>query len=83
MYRMHCTRLYIDFSKRKIVPSEQEQSFGIKSMHYHTSLQLYVAEIMHRMQSGSVPTSMLAVFKLVKPLITANMYGMRCTSVVL
>ena len=37
---------------------------------------------MHGMHCGSVPTSILAVFKLVKTLITANMYGMRSTSVV-
>ena len=28
------------------------------------------------MHSGNVPTSMLAVFKLLKTLISANMYGM-------
>ena len=37
---------------------------------------------MHRMHSGSVPTTMLAVLKLVKILISANMYGMHSTSVV-
>ena len=37
---------------------------------------------MHEMYSGSVPISMLAAFKLVKTLISANMHGMRSTSVV-
>ena len=37
---------------------------------------------MHKMHSGSVPTTMLAVLKLVKVLISANMYGMHSTSVV-
>ena len=32
---------------------------------------------MHGMHFGSVPTSMLAVFKLVNTLISAIMYGMR------
>ena len=41
----------------------------------------YVAEIMHEMHSGSVPTIMLAVLKLVKVLIFVNMYGMGSTSV--
>ena len=44
-------------------------------------IQLYVAENMHELLSGSVPTSMLAVIKLVKTLISANMYGMRYTCV--
>ena len=35
-------------------------------------IQLYVAKIMHGMHSRSVPTSMLAVLKLVKTLIAAN-----------
>ena len=34
------------------------------------------------MHFGSVPTSMLAVFELVKALISENMYGMRSTYVV-
>ena len=37
---------------------------------------------MHGMHSGSVPTLVLALLKLVKVLISANMYGMRSTSVV-
>ena len=37
---------------------------------------------MHGMNSGSVPTSMLAVFKPVRTLISANMNGMCSTSVV-
>ena len=43
---------------------------------------MYVAEIVHAMNSGIVTTEMLAVFKLVKALISANMYGMRSTCVV-
>ena len=43
-------------------------------------MQLYFAKIMHRMHSGSVPTFMLAVFKLVKTLISANLYKNRSTS---
>ena len=42
----------------------------------------YVAEIIHELHSGSVPTTMLAIFKLVRVLISANMYGFRSTSVV-
>ena len=82
MYGMHSTCVVHRFLKQKIVVSTQEKSFGMKCMHQHTSIQQYVAEIMHRMQSGSVPTSMLAVFKLVKTLISANMYGMYGTCVV-
>ena len=37
---------------------------------------------MHGMNSDSVPTSILAVFKLVETLISANMYEMRSRSVV-
>ena len=37
---------------------------------------------MHKMRSGSVLTTMLAVLKLVKILISVKMYGMRSTSVV-
>ena len=34
---------------------------------------------MHSVHSGSVPISMLAVFKLVRVLMSANMYGIRST----
>ena len=37
---------------------------------------------MHEMHSGSGATSMLAVSKLVKTLVSVNMYGMHCTCVV-
>ena len=37
---------------------------------------LYVAEMMHGMHSSIDHTLMLAVFKLVKALISANVYGM-------
>ena len=37
---------------------------------------------MHGMQYGSVPTSMLVVFRLLNTLISVNMYGMHSTSVV-
>ena len=43
---------------------------------------MHVAKIMHGMLSGSVPTKVLAVFKLVKALTSANTYGMRSTWVV-
>ena len=43
---------------------------------------MYVAEIMHAMHSGSVLTSMAAVLKLFKRLISANMHGMCATCVV-
>ena len=74
------------FLKRKVVVSTQEQKlWHEKYALAHACIQLYIAEIMHGMHSGSVPTSMLAVFKLVKTLISANMYGMRstcaCTSI--
>ena len=36
---------------------------------------------MHGMHSGSVPTLMLAIFKLVKAIIPENMNGMRSTCV--
>ena len=36
---------------------------------------------MYEVHSGGVPTLMLVVFKIVKVLISANMYGMRSTSV--
>ena len=48
-------------------------------------IQLYGAEIMHGIHSGRVPTSMLAVFKLVKTLISVkhiwNALYMYCTSI--
>ena len=42
---------------------------------------LYVAKIMYGMHSGGVPTLMLAVFKLVKMLISKNLYKNRSISV--
>ena len=45
-------------------------------------ISLYVAEIMHGVHSGSVPTLMLAVFKHVKTLIFSNIHRVHSTCVV-
>ena len=76
MYGMRSTCVVHRSLKWKIHLRRKKRSFGIKVC----MSTLYVAEIMHRMHCGSVPTSMLALFKLVKTLISANMHGIRCTS---
>ena len=43
---------------------------------------VYITEGMHEMHSSSVPTSMLAVIKLVRTLISANMCRMHSLCVV-
>ena len=65
MYGMHPTCVVHQFLKQKVVVSTQERSFGIKVMHEHMFVLLYIAEIIHLMHSGNVPTSILAVFELV------------------
>ena len=82
MYGMHYTCVLYQFLIQKVVVSTQERSFGIKSMLSHMFIQLRVAEMVHGMHCGSVPTPMLAVFNLVKTVISANMYVMHPTSYV-
>ena len=38
--------------------------------------QLHVAEIMHGIHSGGVPTSILAVFKIKKTVLAGNIYAL-------
>ena len=51
-------------------------------MHWHMFIQQYVAKHLDAMHSGSVVSLMLAVFKLAKTLISANMYGMQSSCIV-
>ena len=73
MHKMYGCALQVLKSISQTVISTQEQSFGIALARLYNCF----AEIMHGMHSGSAATLMLGLFKLVKALVSANMYRMR------